>query len=114
MQEWYNLHYNSVLCLCKNSTFDSRSKQIDVRYHLTKHVLEEKHMHIQKVHRNEKGSNMVTKCFAKTEASHEIVLEWMAMTGGPRRMTNWKTRSKARTCFLQQELNFGAYRLMRG
>ena len=76
MQEWYNLHYNSVLCLCKNSTFDSRSKQIDVRYHLTKHVLEEKHMHIQKVHRNEKGSNMVTKCFAKTEASHEIVLEW--------------------------------------
>ena len=67
MQERYNPHSDSqsVIHLCKNSSFHSISKHIDVRYHWLRDVLEEKQMHIEKVHTNGNGSNMMTKCLPR-------------------------------------------------
>ena len=64
MQETYNLYCDSqsVIHLCKNSSFHSISKHIDVRYHWLRDVLEEKQMHIEKVHTYENDFDMMTKC----------------------------------------------------
>ena len=64
MQERYNLYCGSqsVIHLCKNSSFHAKSKHIDVRYHWIQDVLEEKKMYIEKIHTDENGSNMMTKC----------------------------------------------------
>ena len=55
----------SVIHLSKNSTFHSRSKHIDVRYHWIHDVLESNQLHLEKIHTSENGSNMLTKCLPK-------------------------------------------------
>mgnify|MGYP000347213400 FL=1 len=67
MQERYILYYDSktAIHLSKNSSFHSKSKHIDVRYHWIRDVLEEKQMHIEKIHTNENGSDMMTKCLSR-------------------------------------------------
>ena len=48
----------STIHLSKNSTFHSRSKHIDVRYHWIRDVLEEK---LLQIHTDKNGSDMMTK-----------------------------------------------------
>ena len=55
----------SAIHLFKNSTFHSRSKHIEVRYHWIRDVLQSKQLYLEKIHTNENGSDMLTKCLSK-------------------------------------------------
>ena len=52
---------HSYIHLSRNSTFHSRSKHIDVRYHWICDVLESKQLYLEKIHTSE----METKCLPK-------------------------------------------------
>ena len=55
----------SVIHLSKNSTFHSRSKHINVRYHWIHDMLRSKPLYLEKIHTNENGLDMLTKCLLK-------------------------------------------------
>ena len=61
-QERYILYCDSqsAIHLSMNSSFHSKSKHIDVRYHWIRDVLEEKKMHIEKIHTHENGCHRHT------------------------------------------------------
>jgi len=62
-QEKYVLYCDSqsAIHLSKNSTFYSRSKHIEVRYHWIQDALETKQLSLEKIHIDENGSDMMTK-----------------------------------------------------
>lgn len=66
-QESYVLYCDSqsAIHLSKNSTYHSRSKHIDVRYHWIRDVLENKLLQIEKIHTNDNGADMMTKALSK-------------------------------------------------
>ena len=66
-QEKYIIHCDnqSAIHLSKNSTFHSRSKHIDVKYHWICGVLELKDLHLEKVHTSKNGLDMFTKSLPK-------------------------------------------------
>lgn len=51
----------SAIHLSKNSSFHSRSKHIDVRYHWIREVLSSKQMQLEKIHTDDNGADMLTK-----------------------------------------------------
>lgn len=51
----------SVIHLSKNSTYHSRSKHVDVRYHWIYDVFESKRLKIEKIHANKNGEDMMIK-----------------------------------------------------
>ena len=51
----------SAIHLSKNSSFHSRSKHIDVRYHWIRDALDSKLMELEKIHTDDNGSDMLTK-----------------------------------------------------
>ena len=69
----------SSIHLCKNSSFYCKSKHIDVRYHCIQDVLEEKLTHMEKVHANDNGFDMMTKCLSreKLEAYKQKKQVWL-------------------------------------
>ena len=54
----------SATHLANNSTFHSRSKHIDIRYHWIREVSEKKLLQLEKVHTNENLSDMMTNVLA--------------------------------------------------
>ena len=62
-QDKYTLYCDSqsAIHLSKNSTFHSRSKHIDVRYHWIRDVLDEKLIQLEKVHIDQNGADILTK-----------------------------------------------------
>ncbi|PKI56044.1 hypothetical protein CRG98_023562 [Punica granatum] len=66
-QERYVLHCDSqsAIHLCKNPTFHSRAKHIDIKFHWIRNVLESKLMKVDKVHTDENGADMMTKPLAR-------------------------------------------------
>ena len=66
-QEKYNLYCDnqSAIHLCKNSTFHSRSKHIDVRYHWIWEILDSKLLTLENVHTSDNGTDMLTKALSK-------------------------------------------------
>ena len=70
-QERYVLHCDSqsAIHLNKNSSFHSRSKQINFRYHWICDVLNDKLLQLEKVHTDENTSDILTK--ALTNDKHE-------------------------------------------
>ena len=66
-QQKYVLYCDSqsAIYLAKNSTFHSRSKHIDVRYHWIRDTLNEKLLELEKVHTDDNGSDMCTKALTK-------------------------------------------------
>ena len=66
-QERYVLYCDnqSAIHLSKNSSFHSRSKHIDVRYHWIRDVLNDKLLELEKVHTDENTSDMLTKVLTK-------------------------------------------------
>lgn len=62
-QDKYELFCDSqsAIHLGKNSSFHSRSKHIDVRYHWIRDVLEMKQLELVKIHTDKNGSDMLTK-----------------------------------------------------
>lgn len=75
-QEKYAVHCDSqsAIHLSKNSTFHSRSKHIDVRYHWIRQALEEKEVSLQKIHTDDNGADMLTKALPreKTDTCKEV------------------------------------------
>nr|KYP31853.1 Retrovirus-related Pol polyprotein from transposon TNT 1-94 [Cajanus cajan] len=75
-QESYVLYCDSqsAIHLSKNSTFHSRSKHIDVRYHWIRDVLESKMLKIEKIHTKDNGADMMTKSLPreKIEVCKEV------------------------------------------
>ena len=53
----------------RNSTFHSRSKHIDVRYHWIRDILDEKLVQLEKVHTDDNGLDMMTKALASEKLS---------------------------------------------
>ena len=68
-QERYVLHCDSksAIHLSKNSSFHSRSKHIDVRYHWIRDVLNDKLLQLEKVHTDENTSDMLAKALTKNK-----------------------------------------------
>ena len=66
-QQKYVLHCDSqsAIHLSKNSSFHSKSKHIDVRYHWIRDVLEAKQLQLEKIHTDENSSDMMTKSLPK-------------------------------------------------
>ena len=78
-QERYVLHCDSqgAIHLSKNSSFHSRSKHIDVRYHWIRDVLNDKLLQLEKVHIDENTSDMLTKALTKDSMrSVDFWREW--------------------------------------
>ena len=77
-QEKYVLHCDSqsAIHLSKNSTFHSRSKHIDVRYHWIRDVLESKSLLLEKIHTEDNPSDMMTKSVSKNKLE-----EFRTLTG---------------------------------
>ena len=55
----------SAIHLSKNSTFHSRSKHIDVRYHWMRDVINNKLLELEKVYTNDNGADTMTKALPK-------------------------------------------------
>lgn len=55
----------SAIHLSKNSTFHSKSKHIDVRYHWIREVLDDKLLELDKVHTDDNGTDMMTKALPR-------------------------------------------------
>jgi hypothetical protein len=51
----------SAIHLAKNSTFHSRTKHIDIRYHFIRTMLEEGSFKLEKIHTNKNPADMLTK-----------------------------------------------------
>ncbi|GMH14052.1 hypothetical protein Nepgr_015893 [Nepenthes gracilis] len=62
-QEKYTVFCDSqsAIHLCKNSSFHSRSKHIDVRYHWIRDVLEDGLLSLEKISTEDNGTDMMTK-----------------------------------------------------
>lgn len=62
-QEKYELlcDSQSAICLGKNSTFHSKSKHIQRRYHWIRDVVASKEVELAKVHTDDNGADMMTK-----------------------------------------------------
>lgn len=62
-QDKYVLHCDSqsAIHLVKNPAFHSRTKHIDLKYHWIRQVLEEGHLHLEKIHTTENPADMLTK-----------------------------------------------------
>jgi hypothetical protein len=55
----------STIHIAKNSSFHSRSKHIDVRYHWIRDTLNDKLLALEKIHTDDNGSDMLTKALAR-------------------------------------------------
>ena len=70
----------SAIHLGKNSSFHSRSKYIDVRYHWIRDVLEKKLLQLEKIHTDENGSDMLTKTLPREKFEFYRLVTGMVMT----------------------------------
>uniref|UniRef100_A0A2N9GFS8 Integrase catalytic domain-containing protein n=1 Tax=Fagus sylvatica TaxID=28930 RepID=A0A2N9GFS8_FAGSY len=66
-QDEYVVHCDSqsALDLSKNSTYHSRTKHIDVRYHWLRLIVDQQLMQLRKIHTNKNPANMLTKVVPK-------------------------------------------------
>ncbi|PNX76387.1 copia protein [Trifolium pratense] len=66
-QQKYVVHCDnqSAIHLSKNSSFHSRSKHIDVRYHWIRDMLDSKQLQLEKIHTDNNCSDMMTKSLLK-------------------------------------------------
>ena len=66
-QEKYNMFCDnqSAIHLAKNSSFHSRTKHIDVRYHWIREVVSSKLLQLEKIHTNQNSLYMMTKVLPK-------------------------------------------------
>ena len=57
----------SAIHLAKNSSFHSKSKHIEVRYHWIRDVLDDKMLELEKIHTDDNGSDMMTKVLSRNK-----------------------------------------------
>ena len=67
MQDKYVVHCDSqsAIDLSKNATFHSHSKQIEVRYHWIRLVVEKRLMQLRNIHTEKNPIDMLTKVVTK-------------------------------------------------
>ena len=57
----------SAIHLAKNSSFHSKSKHIEIRYHWIRDIMDEKLVELEKIHTDDNGSNMLTKVLPRNK-----------------------------------------------
>ena len=60
-----NCDSQSAIDLSKNSMYYSRSKHIEVRYHLLRRVVEQQSFGLEKIHTEENPTDMLTKVVSR-------------------------------------------------
>ena len=70
----YNSDKYSSIHLSKNSTFHSKTKHIQLRYHFIRSILENGKFKLEKIHTRQSLSNMLTKVVTKEKQSSCLVL----------------------------------------
>ena len=60
--------------LAKNPVFHVKTKNIDVKYHFIRDVLEDKHMELVKVHTDDNPADLLTKGLASEWFAHNRAL----------------------------------------
>ena len=60
---------HSVIHLAKNSAFHSRTKHIQLKYHLIRFVLHEELLKLEKIHTSQNPADMLTKVVAREKLS---------------------------------------------
>jgi hypothetical protein len=65
------LYYDSesAIHLGNNSTFHSKTKYIQLRYHFIQSVLEDGHLKLEKIHTSQNPADMLTKGVTKEKLS---------------------------------------------
>jgi hypothetical protein len=59
----------SVIHIAKNSTFHSKTKHIQLRYHFIRYALEDGHLKLEKIHTNHNPADMLTKGVTREKLS---------------------------------------------
>ena len=59
----------SVIHLAKNSTFHSNTKNIHLRYHFIRSILEDGHLKLEKIHTSQNSTDMLTKGVTREKLS---------------------------------------------
>ena len=60
-----NCESQSAIDLSKNYIYHSRSKHIEVRYHLLRRVVEQQSFELEKIHTEENPTDMLTKVVSR-------------------------------------------------
>ena len=60
-----NCDSQSAIDLSKNSMYHSRSKHIEVRYHLLRRVVEQQSFELEKIHTEENPTDLLTKVVSR-------------------------------------------------
>ena len=71
-----NMYYDSesAIDISKNSTFHSKNKNIQLRYHFIRFVLEDGHLKLEKIHTSQNLADMLTKGVTREKLSSCSVL----------------------------------------
>ena len=64
----------SAIHLAKNSTFHSKTKYIQLRYHMIRYVLEDGNLKLEKIHTSQNPTDMLTKGVTREKLSSCLVL----------------------------------------
>ena len=66
------LHYDSqsTILLAKNSIFHTKTKNIEVKYHFIREMLEDKLMKLMKVHTDDNPIDLLTKALSPEQFAH--------------------------------------------
>jgi hypothetical protein len=59
----------SAIHLAKNSSFHSKTKHIQLRYHFIRSILEDGHLKLEKIHTSQNPANMLTKGVTREKLS---------------------------------------------
>ncbi|MCO5601200.1 hypothetical protein L7F22_055319 [Adiantum nelumboides] len=70
----FNCDSQSAITLAKNPMFHSKSKHIEVRYHLIQDIMADKRLQIVMVHTNDNPAHALTKSLATKRFAHCIQL----------------------------------------
>ena len=62
----------SAIMLAKNPVFHAKTKQIAVKYHFIRDVLEDKLMELVKVHMDDNSADLLTKGLASERSAHTV------------------------------------------
>jgi hypothetical protein len=63
----------SAIHLAKNSTFHSKIKHIQLKYHFIRSVLEDGHLKLEKIHTSQNFADMLTKGVTREKLSSCLV-----------------------------------------
>ncbi|MCO5603389.1 hypothetical protein L7F22_057539 [Adiantum nelumboides] len=60
----------SAIQMARNPVFHAKTKHVDVKYHFTRDVLDDKRLHLSKVHTNDNPADLLTKTLSPEQFVH--------------------------------------------